>query len=60
MDIYDQATAAWDIGVRSMFGQQQTAGNDPWLEANVPLFNHDTIQIRFMGKRGSSFTGDMS
>ena len=61
VDIYDQATAAWDIGVWSMFGQQQTAGNDPWLEANVPLFNYgDTIQIRFMGKRGSSFTGDMS
>jgi hypothetical protein len=61
VDIYDQATQVWDVGVWSLFGQQQTAGSDPWLDANVPLSNYgDTIQIRFMGKRGTSFTGDMS
>lgn len=61
VDIFDQATGVWNVGVWSLFGQQQTAGTDPWLEANVPLSSYgDTIQIRFMGKRGSSFTGDMS
>ena len=61
VDVYDLATSSWTNGVWSMFGQQQTAGNDPWIEANVGLSAYsDSIRVRFMGKRGSSFTGDMS
>jgi|GEM_PF-2338743 len=51
----------WNIGVWAVFGQQQTAGFDPWLIANVPLTGFgETVQVRFAGKRGDSFTGDIS
>ena len=51
----------WNTGVFSLFGQQQTAGTDPWLSANVALTGYgDTVRVRFAGKRGTSFTGDMS
>lgn len=55
----------WDNGswtaVDSVVGQQQTAGSDPWVSWTDTLnVTSDTIQIRFVGVRGSSFTSDMS
>jgi len=59
VDIF--SNGVWNKGVFGLFGQQQTAGSDPWLIANVPLSSFgDTIRVRFAGKRGASFTGDMS
>ncbi|RMG67265.1 MAG: hypothetical protein D6722_13450, partial [Bacteroidetes bacterium] len=48
--------------VDSLVGQQQTAENDPWLEANVDLtpWAGQAIQVQFRGTRGASFTSDMS
>ncbi|NVK05519.1 MAG: fibronectin type III domain-containing protein [Flavobacteriia bacterium] len=52
----------WVDDVFTISGQQQTAGSDPWTQVQVPLaaFVGDTIQVRFRGERGTSFTGDMS
>lgn len=47
--------------VDSIIGQQQTATTDPWALRTVQLFQFSgTIQIRFRGERGTSFTGDIS
>ncbi len=55
------SNGSWNVNVFALFGQQQTAGNSPWLIANVPLSSFgDTIRVRFAGRRGSSFTGDIS
>ncbi|MBI1316705.1 hypothetical protein GC167_07585, partial [bacterium] len=52
----------WDNNVWSIFGQQQTSSAAPYTTVQVPIwgFAGDTIQIRFMGRKGSSFTGDMA
>jgi len=52
----------WDNNVWSVFGQQQTSAAAPYTTVQVPIwgFAGDTIQIRFMGRKGSSFTGDMA
>lgn len=55
------SNGAWVNNVWSIFGQQQTAGNASWDTANVSLAGFsDTIRLRFVGRRGSSFTGDMA
>ena len=42
-------------------GQQQTSESDPWKKGIVSLTAYTgTIQIKFLGDKGSSFTGDMS
>ncbi|TNE28624.1 MAG: T9SS type A sorting domain-containing protein [Bacteroidetes bacterium] len=57
----DAAGMTW-MRVDSIIGQQQSAGSDPWLEKTVLLntFSSDTIQVRFIGERGSNFYSDMS
>lgn len=48
--------------VDSIVGQQQTGENDPWLERVVSLtaYTGQTIQVVFVGIKGTSFTSDMS
>jgi len=42
-------------------GQQQTAETDPWIRGIINLSAYTgTIRIKFLGDRGSSFTGDMA
>ncbi len=42
-------------------GQQQTSDVDPWSKGIVSLTSYSgSIQIKFLGTKGSSFTGDMS
>ena len=42
----------------SVSGQQQNAGNDPWLEAIVSLgdYVNDTVTLKFIGYRNSPFS----
>ncbi|MBI1315679.1 PKD domain-containing protein [bacterium] len=55
------SNGVWDVNAWSIFGQQQTAGSDPWLTAGLSLAAYsDTIRVRFVGRRGTSFTGDIS
>ncbi len=48
--------------VVTIIGQQQTAGSDPFLTSTTPLTGYagKSIVLRFIGVRGSSFTGDMA
>ena len=50
----------WD-SVWALSGEQQTAEADPWRWANISLASYSgTIKVKFLGSRGSSYTGDMS
>ncbi len=61
VDVWGNNSGAWTNNVWSIYGQQQTAGSDPWIMANVSLNGFgDTIQVRFAGRKGSSFTGDIA
>lgn len=45
----------------TIVGQQQTAGSDTFLLRTVPLTGATgVVRIKFLGERGSSFTGDIS
>ncbi|MCB0855213.1 MAG: hypothetical protein KDD63_23485, partial [Bacteroidetes bacterium] len=61
-----QAVVRSDTGdavVWSLSGQQQTAENDPWLEAVVNLSGFNNIsntKLVFRGIRGTTFTSDMA
>lgn len=46
----------------SFIGQQQTAGADPFLVSSTVLTGYEgtNLTIRFIGVRGSSYTGDIS
>jgi len=46
----------------TLSGQQQTAGDDLWLNHKVDISSYagDTVQIRFAGTKGSSYYSDMS
>lgn len=48
--------------IDSVVGQVQTDQNDPWLEKRAVLdaYIGQTIQLIFVGERGSSFTSDIS
>ena len=48
--------------VFSVSGQQQTAENDPWLQAIADLtaFAGETVQLMFKGIRGIDFESDMA
>ncbi len=42
-------------------GQQQTSSSDSWTEQTVSLSGYTgIIRVRFLGTKGSSYTGDMS
>lgn len=51
----------WDE-LWSITGQVQTSEAQGWLEVEVDLtpYAGNIVQMRFIGERGSSFTGDMS
>ncbi|MEQ8360470.1 MAG: T9SS type A sorting domain-containing protein [Cytophagales bacterium] len=59
LDVTDSA-GNW-INIWSLSGQQQISETDPWINVSVP-FNpsSDTVNFRFQGIRGTSFTGDMA
>ncbi len=48
--------------VWTLSGQQQTAGGDAWILANPSLAGYQgkSVQIRFSGLSGTSYTSDMS
>jgi PKD repeat protein len=50
------------IAIDTIAGQQQLVQADPWLNRSLvlPSTLGDSIQIKFLGSRGTSFTGDMS
>jgi len=51
----------WNNNVWSLFGPQQASGGAAWLKANVPLSAFgDTIQVRFNGRKGNGFQGDIA
>lgn len=54
-DVFDgnSWTRVWGVA-----GQQQTAGADEWLEANVDLsaYTNDTIKVRFRGYAATTFS----
>ncbi len=53
--------SSWINDVDSIVGQQQTSGADSWLNKNVDLSTYSgSIQVRFRGVRGTSFTSDMA
>ncbi|RRO11748.1 fibronectin type III domain-containing protein, partial [Mesohalobacter salilacus] len=54
------AGSGYDLAVFSISGEQQTAGNDPWIEQFVDLsaYAGQTVQIRFRGVRGDGFASD--
>ncbi|MEZ4777089.1 MAG: GEVED domain-containing protein [Bacteroidia bacterium] len=55
-------SGGFDSLVYGLSGPQQFAETDPWLEAIVDLAwaKDSVIQLRFVGIRGTSFTGDMA
>jgi hypothetical protein len=61
LDILINTGTTWN-SVFTLSGQQQTAETDPWADTAVSLaaYLNDTIQIKFRGARGASFTGDIS
>ncbi len=61
LEVFADTGAGW-IFVDSIQGQQHTAETDCWLPAYFSLgsFTGNTIRIKFVGTRGSSFTGDIS
>ncbi len=60
VDIFNGTTFVNNVLV--IGGQQQSATTDPWLKASVNLsaYSGSTIKVRFRGKRGTSFTGDIA
>ncbi len=49
------------FNIFSLTGEQQTAESDPWLPAFIDISGYPNIvQFKFLGTRGTSFTGDMS
>jgi hypothetical protein len=47
--------------VATIVGQQQTAGSNPFLVTTTPLYGYGgkSITLKFIGVRGSSYTGDI-
>lgn len=47
--------------IDSIIGQQQTTQTAAWIQKTIPLTGYSgNISIRFVGKRGSDFYGDMA
>ena len=60
LDVQIHNGTSW-ASVWTLSGQQQTSDTDPWIEAIVDISSYTgTIQIKFLGTKGTSFTGDMS
>ncbi len=61
LQVYVNDGSGWTLE-NTITGQQQTAETDCWLPAAVSLSSYvnDTVRIKFVGTRGSSFTGDVS
>lgn len=59
IDIFNNGI--WSNDEVVIAGQQQTSGNDNWLEQTLVLTDFTgEIQIRFRGVRGSDFSGDIA
>lgn len=60
VDVFDGIQ--WINSVDAIPGQTQTSGADAWLtrEVNLNQYAGRRIKIRFRGRRGTSFTGDMA
>lgn len=60
VDVWDGTK--WNMDVFVVSGQQQTAGDDPWIIAQIPLsiFSSDTIQVRWRGNYAGQFEGDIA
>jgi hypothetical protein len=61
LDILINTGTTWN-SIFTLSGQQQLAETDPWSDTTISLsaYLNDTIQIKFRGARGTSFTGDIS
>ncbi len=62
VEVNDGSGAGW-VNVFSLSGAQQAGINDPWLRAIVdvsPFVTTGSFQLRFIGERGTSFTGDIA
>jgi len=63
VDATNDGGATWSLDiVPALIGQQQPGQTDPWrvYDNTIPQFFGDTIQLRFRGVRGTSFTSDMA
>ncbi|MEM9023446.1 MAG: hypothetical protein AAGB22_06875, partial [Bacteroidota bacterium] len=60
VDVIDSSGITLDVD--TIFGEQQTAGGDPWQSRLVDLnaFAGRLITLRFRGVRGPTFASDMS
>ncbi|MEQ8360471.1 MAG: T9SS type A sorting domain-containing protein [Cytophagales bacterium] len=59
LDVLDSA-GNW-VNIWTLTGQQQVSSSDPWIEVSAPFVpSTDTVQFRFQGIRGTSFSGDMA
>lgn len=59
IDVYSNGTWTNDVDIIS--GEQQNAGNVPWLIKEIPLGNFSSpVRIRFRSFRGSNFHSDMA
>jgi hypothetical protein len=57
------AEGAWNMGVESISGQQQTSESDAWTSQSVDLSAYgglNPVVIRVRGVTGTSFTSDMA
>lgn len=61
LEVYINSGSGW-VKELTISGQQQTAETDPWTKGIVGLsgYANSTVRIKFLGSRGSSFTGDLS
>ncbi|MDX5448124.1 MAG: PKD domain-containing protein [Bacteroidota bacterium] len=60
VDVFDGTT--WTDSVSAIIGAQQDSSEAAWKRWSVDLaaFANDTVKIRFRGRRGGSYEGDMS
>lgn len=61
LKVYVDNGSGWTLET-TITGQQQTAEGECWKQAFVSLSSYasSTVSIKFLGTRGSSFTGDIS
>ncbi|HSI91345.1 MAG TPA: hypothetical protein VK927_09530, partial [Adhaeribacter sp.] len=60
IQISSDTGATWTT-VFTLTGEQQTASSDPWIKKTISLAGYTgTVQVRFRGIRGTSFTSDMA
>lgn len=53
----------WILNLDSIWGQQQTGSNEPWLRRNTDLTSaktSNTMRYRFRARRGANFRSDMA